>query len=235
MRVAAVRRRSCTRKSGSPIAGRARSKALVAACGSTGPSPFGLGNSHVLPPARALASVDGFFLLVRRVSGLARLSRCHGLSLPSEYVRLSALYMRNKEFGSDHATSAWTLPTCCKTGSGERISTPRSDRHRGTFPSGLHSALDRRRDRCGEAEERVGLGRSLAKVLRAWRDVAFQTMKTTAVSQTSSFIAPVFPIILCAPKYLDGSMSLGDLRRPAAPMPFRSWIYRALKRSTKLR
>ena len=68
----------------------------------------------------------------------------------------------------------------------------------------------------GEAEERVGLGRSLAKVLRAWRDVAFQTMKTTAVSQTSSFIAPVFPIILCAPKYLDGSMSLGEIMQAAS-------------------
>jgi putative ATP-binding cassette transporter len=68
----------------------------------------------------------------------------------------------------------------------------------------------------GEEEERVGLGRSLGKVLSAWRDVAFQTMKTTAVSQTSSFIAPVLPIILCSPKYLDGSMSLGEIMQAAS-------------------
>ena len=60
----------------------------------------------------------------------------------------------------------------------------------------------------GEDEERAGLQRSLSQVLAAWRNVAIQTMKTTAVSQTSSFIAPVLPIILCAPKFLDGSMSL---------------------------
>jgi putative ATP-binding cassette transporter len=41
-------------------------------------------------------------------------------------------------------------------------------------------------------------------------------MKTTAVSQTSSFIAPVLPIILCAPKYLDGSMSLGQIMQAAS-------------------
>ena len=53
----------------------------------------------------------------------------------------------------------------------------------------------------GEEEERAGVDRSLRKVLRTWRDICFQTMKTTVVSQTSSYIAPVLPIILCAPKY----------------------------------
>lgn len=68
----------------------------------------------------------------------------------------------------------------------------------------------------GEAEEQTGLQRSLGDVLAAWRRVAVQTMKTTAVSQTSSFIAPVLPIILCAPKYLDGSMSLGQIMQAAS-------------------
>lgn len=68
----------------------------------------------------------------------------------------------------------------------------------------------------GEEEERAGLQRSLGDVLTAWRRVAIQTMKTTAVSQTSSFIAPVLPIILCAPKYLDGSMSLGQIMQAAS-------------------
>jgi putative ATP-binding cassette transporter len=68
----------------------------------------------------------------------------------------------------------------------------------------------------GEAEERTGLQRVLGNAIAAWRVVAIQTMKTTAVSQTSSFIAPVLPIILCAPKYLDGSMSLGQIMQAAS-------------------
>jgi putative ATP-binding cassette transporter len=68
----------------------------------------------------------------------------------------------------------------------------------------------------GEEEERASLARALRKVLAAWRDIAIQNMKTTTVSQTSGFIAPVLPIILCAPKFLDGSMSLGEVMQAAS-------------------
>ena len=68
----------------------------------------------------------------------------------------------------------------------------------------------------GEEEERAGVDRSVGKVLRAWRDIAFQNMKTTIVSQTSSYIAPVLPIILCAQKFLDGTMSLGEVMQAAS-------------------
>jgi len=68
----------------------------------------------------------------------------------------------------------------------------------------------------GEEEERLGVGRALRKVLRTWRDICFQTMKTTMVSQTSSFIAPVLPVILCAPKFLDGTMTLGQVMQAAS-------------------
>jgi putative ATP-binding cassette transporter len=60
----------------------------------------------------------------------------------------------------------------------------------------------------GEQEERTGLDESLRNVLRGWRKVCFQQMRTTIVSHGSGIIAPVLPIILCAPKFLDGSMSL---------------------------
>jgi vitamin B12/bleomycin/antimicrobial peptide transport system ATP-binding/permease protein len=63
----------------------------------------------------------------------------------------------------------------------------------------------------GEVEERSGLDRSLKQVLREWRDLCGQHMRTTIVSHGSSLIAPVIPVILCAPKYLDGSMSLGTV------------------------
>jgi putative ATP-binding cassette transporter len=68
----------------------------------------------------------------------------------------------------------------------------------------------------GEEEERAGVDRSLKKVLRAWRDIAFQNMKTTIVSQTSGFIAPVLPILLCSPKFLDGTMTLGEVMQAAS-------------------
>jgi vitamin B12/bleomycin/antimicrobial peptide transport system ATP-binding/permease protein len=68
----------------------------------------------------------------------------------------------------------------------------------------------------GEEEERAGVDRSLRKVLLTWRDICVQNMKTTVVSQTSSYIAPVLPVILCAPKFLDGTMSLGQVMQAAS-------------------
>ena len=68
----------------------------------------------------------------------------------------------------------------------------------------------------GEDEERDGVDQSLSAVVRRWRDICFQTMRTTIVSQTSGYIAPVLPIILCAPKFLDGTMSLGQVMQAAS-------------------
>jgi putative ATP-binding cassette transporter len=68
----------------------------------------------------------------------------------------------------------------------------------------------------GEDEERDAVDKSLTTVLRRWRDICFQTMRTTIVSQTSSYIAPVLPIILCAPKFLEGTMSLGEVMQAAS-------------------
>ena len=68
----------------------------------------------------------------------------------------------------------------------------------------------------GEEEERAGINRSLHTVLLRWRDLCRQHMKTTIVSQSSSLIAPVVPLILCAPKFLDGTMSLGVVMQAAS-------------------
>ena len=68
----------------------------------------------------------------------------------------------------------------------------------------------------GEDEERAGVDRALHKVLAAWRSICHQYMKTTVVSGVSGFIAPVLPIILCAPKYLQGEMSLGAVMQAAS-------------------
>ena len=68
----------------------------------------------------------------------------------------------------------------------------------------------------GEDEERSGVDKSFKIVLRAWRDICIQTMRTTIISQTSGYIAPVLPIILCAPKFLDGAMTLGEVMQAAS-------------------
>jgi vitamin B12/bleomycin/antimicrobial peptide transport system ATP-binding/permease protein len=68
----------------------------------------------------------------------------------------------------------------------------------------------------GEQEERAGLDRGLKKVLHWWRELRTQHMRTTSVSQSSAVIAPVIPVLLCAPKFLDGSMSLGQVMQAAS-------------------
>ncbi len=68
----------------------------------------------------------------------------------------------------------------------------------------------------GEEEERDGIDRTFSNVLRQWATLAGQHMRTTLVSQGSSIIAPVVPLLLCAPKFLDGSMTLGQVMQAAS-------------------
>jgi putative ATP-binding cassette transporter len=68
----------------------------------------------------------------------------------------------------------------------------------------------------GEKEERDGIDRAFGRVLRQWALLCGQHMRTTVVSQGSSLIAPVIPILLCAPKFLDGSMTLGQVMQAAS-------------------
>ncbi|WP_027555368.1 ABC transporter ATP-binding protein/permease [Bradyrhizobium sp. Cp5.3] len=68
----------------------------------------------------------------------------------------------------------------------------------------------------GEDEERDGIDRNFSSVLRQWARLAGQHMRTTLVSQGSSLVAPVVPLLLCAPKFLDGSMTLGQVMQAAS-------------------
>jgi vitamin B12/bleomycin/antimicrobial peptide transport system ATP-binding/permease protein len=68
----------------------------------------------------------------------------------------------------------------------------------------------------GEEEERDGIDRTFGNVLQQWARLAGQHMRTTLVSQGSSLIAPVVPLLLCAPKFLDGSMTLGQVMQAAS-------------------
>lgn len=68
----------------------------------------------------------------------------------------------------------------------------------------------------GEEEERSDLDKTFGNVREQWRQLAKQYMRTTLVSHGSMLIAPVVPVLLCAPKFLDGSMSLGQVMQAAS-------------------
>lgn len=68
----------------------------------------------------------------------------------------------------------------------------------------------------GEREEKDGFTAILTDVIDRWRAVRTQFMRTTIVAQSSYLIAPVVPVILSAPKYLNGTMSLGQVIQAAA-------------------
>lgn len=68
----------------------------------------------------------------------------------------------------------------------------------------------------GEIAEQGALGRALDEVIACWRTLCFQLMRITLVSQGNLLVAPVVAWILCAPKYLVGTMSLGEVAQAAA-------------------
>ena len=68
----------------------------------------------------------------------------------------------------------------------------------------------------GEREEKEGLSAILTDVLDRWREIRKQYMKTTIVAQSSFLLAPVIPVILSAPKYLAGTMTLGQVIQAAS-------------------
>ena len=57
---------------------------------------------------------------------------------------------------------------------------------------------------------------ALSQVLLRWRLLLWQLMGTTFVSQTDLLFAPVFGWFLCVPKYLAGTMTLGELTQASA-------------------
>jgi putative ATP-binding cassette transporter len=68
----------------------------------------------------------------------------------------------------------------------------------------------------GEKEERAGLKLSLAAVILEWRNLCHQHMRYTLVSNAHWLIAPVVTLVLCAPKYVSGEMTLGGVMQAAA-------------------
>lgn len=68
----------------------------------------------------------------------------------------------------------------------------------------------------GDAEERAGLDRTYAIVRGRWRAVMMQSIRTTIVGNTTNGLAPIIPLLLCAPKYVSGTMTLGEVMQAAS-------------------
>ena len=68
----------------------------------------------------------------------------------------------------------------------------------------------------GDHEERTGLDGAFTTVRRRWYELMMQYIRTTVVHQVSSGLAPIIPILLCAPKYVDGTMTLGQVMQAAS-------------------
>jgi len=68
----------------------------------------------------------------------------------------------------------------------------------------------------GRLARRRPVWQALRRVLEQWRQLCWQLMGTTVVSQMNVLLAPVFAWVLCAPKYLAGNMTLGELTQASA-------------------
>ncbi len=67
-----------------------------------------------------------------------------------------------------------------------------------------------------EVEVRRGLREALKSAIAQWRRFCWQLMRTTLVSHLNSLLAPIIGLVLCAPKFLAGTMTLGELTQAAA-------------------
>lgn len=64
--------------------------------------------------------------------------------------------------------------------------------------------------------ESRGLRQVLTKVIHRWRDLSGEIMRFTLVSHANLLIAPAIAWILCAPNYLRGTMTLGEVAQASA-------------------
>jgi putative ATP-binding cassette transporter len=68
----------------------------------------------------------------------------------------------------------------------------------------------------GEGEARRRLDNSYSTLLRAWLEVVRQHGRLTWVTNSNSAMIPVVPLVLCAPKYLAGQLTLGEVMQLAS-------------------
>lgn len=66
------------------------------------------------------------------------------------------------------------------------------------------------------ASQSAPVGFALSEVMRHWRRLRGQHVRTTLVSHANSLLAPLVGLILCVPQYIDLAMSLGEVTQAAA-------------------
>jgi putative ATP-binding cassette transporter len=57
---------------------------------------------------------------------------------------------------------------------------------------------------------------ALGNVIERWREICWQFVRLTFLSQMNLVLTPVIALLLCMPKYLQGSMTLGEVVQAAA-------------------
>lgn len=60
------------------------------------------------------------------------------------------------------------------------------------------------------------IGAALDEVIRQWLIYCWQMMRMTLVSHTNTLLTPVIGLLLCTPKFISGSMTLGEVVQAAA-------------------
>jgi putative ATP-binding cassette transporter len=68
----------------------------------------------------------------------------------------------------------------------------------------------------GRKDGRQAIGAALKAVIEVWRQYLWQLMRITVVSHTNTLVTPIIGLLLCTPKYLAGTMSLGEVVQAAA-------------------
>lgn len=72
----------------------------------------------------------------------------------------------------------------------------------------------------GKKDGRHAVGAALKAVIAIWRIYCWQLMRLTLITYTSLLITPVVGLLLCTPKYLAGTMTLGEVVQAAAAFVF---------------
>jgi vitamin B12/bleomycin/antimicrobial peptide transport system ATP-binding/permease protein len=68
----------------------------------------------------------------------------------------------------------------------------------------------------GDEDERVRLMDRFGETVARWIDVIRQNAQLTWITNSNSFFAPMLPVLLAAPKYLTGELTLGAVMQIAA-------------------
>ena len=68
----------------------------------------------------------------------------------------------------------------------------------------------------GRKDGRRAIGAALEEVIGQWLALCWQLMRMTLVSHTNVLLTPVIGLLLCTPKYLAGTMTLGEVVQAAA-------------------